>query len=70
MIEQSAPETQIRLGIGEQVAARLPSTDEQAALGVGPNDPVFVVRHTDRDFDVIPAQGAVVVARGFGVVIS
>lgn len=70
MIEQSAPETQIRLGIGERVSARLPSADEQVALGVGPNDPVLVVRHTDREFDVVPARGAVVVARGFGVVIS
>jgi DNA-binding GntR family transcriptional regulator len=69
MTTYRASEGHILLGVGEYVAARLPTPDEQAALDIEPDTPVLVVNHTDRDPDVIPADDVTVWARLYGVVL-
>ena len=56
------------LGVGESVSARLPTRDEQFTLGIASRDPVLVVQRVDREPDVLPADGVIVVPRPYGVV--
>jgi hypothetical protein len=68
VMNNSAIEDQLMLGVGESVFARLPTLDDQFTLGIAARDPVLVVRRVDREPDVLPADGVIVVPRPYGVV--
>ena len=67
-MNNSSIEDQVMLGVGESVFARLPTPDEQFTLGIAARDPVLVVRRVDREPDVLPAEGVIVMPRPYGVV--
>jgi hypothetical protein len=68
VMNNSTIEDQVLLGVGESVFARLPTLDEQVTLGIAAREPVLVVRRVDREPDVLPADGVIVVPRPYGVV--